>query len=163
MTRLPVTIAARDYDYVAPLALGDVEAEGVDLTLIRAFDALDRFRTDAAIHGGEASFSQYVQSTASEDRSLVGLPIFIMREFRHRCFFVRRGSGLTGAAALAGRRVETDAWGASGNTWSRAILRVEGVRLESIRWIVGPVNPGDPPPPRRRYRMGSNLRRLDRR
>lgn len=144
---LPVTIATRDYDYVAPLALGDVDAEGVDLTVIRAFDALDRFRDDTAIHGGEVSFSQYVQRHASGDRSLVGLPVFIMREFRHRCFFVRRNSGLTGVAHLAGRRVATDTWGASGNTWSRAILRAEGVRLDRIRWLVGPVNPGDPPRP----------------
>jgi 4,5-dihydroxyphthalate decarboxylase len=147
MSRLPVTIATRDYDYVAPLALGDVEAENVDLTLIRAFDALERFRGDAAIQGGEVSFSQYVQRTAAGDRSLVGLPVFIMREFRHRCFFVRRGSGLTGVAQLAGRRMATDAWGASGNTWSRAILRAQGVPLDSIRWLVGPVDPGDPPRP----------------
>jgi 4,5-dihydroxyphthalate decarboxylase len=147
MDRLPVTIATRDYDYVAPLALGDVEAEGVALTLIRAFDALERFRGDPAIHGGEWSFSQYVQRYASGDRSLVGLPIFIMREFRHRCFFVRRDSGLTDVAHLAGRRVATDAWGASGNTWSRAILRAAGIRLDTIRWLVGPVDPGDPPRP----------------
>ncbi len=143
MNRLPVTVATRDYDYVAPLALGDVEAQDVDLALIRAFDALERFRADPALHGGEVSFSQYVQRNASGDRSLVGLPVFIMREFRHRCFFVRRDSRLTDVAQLAGRRVATDAWGASGNTWSRAILRAHGVPLDSIRWLVGPVNPGD--------------------
>ena len=147
MSRVPLTLATRDYDYVAPLALGDVKAEGVDLTLIRAFGALERFRADPAIHGGEASFSQYVQRIASGDDSLVGLPVFIMREFRHRCFFVRRGSGLTDAGQLAGRRVGTDAWGASGNTWSRAIVRAQGVSLDRIRWLVGPVDPGDPPRP----------------
>jgi 4,5-dihydroxyphthalate decarboxylase len=147
MSPLPVTIATRDYDYVAPLASGDVKADGVDLTLIRAFDALERFRTEPAVHGGEASFSQHVHRIAAEDPSLVGLPIFIMREFRHRCFFVRRDSGLTDVAQLAGRRVATDAWRASGNTWSRAILREAGVTLESVRWLVGPVDPGDPPRP----------------
>jgi 4,5-dihydroxyphthalate decarboxylase len=147
MNRLPVTIATRDYDYVAPLALGEVETENVDLTLIRAFDALERFRADSAIQGGEVSFSQYVQRTASSDRSLVGLPVFIMREFRHRCFFVRRDSALTDVGQLAGRRVATDAWGASGNTWSRAILRLRGIPLESIHWLVGPVDPGDAPRP----------------
>jgi 4,5-dihydroxyphthalate decarboxylase len=145
--RLPVTIATRDYDYVGPLALGDVQAEGVDLTLVRAFDALERFRADASIHGGEASFSQYVHRIAAGDRSWVGLPVFIMREFRHRCFFVRRGSGLTDVTHLAGRRVATDAWGASGNTWSRALLREADVPVESVRWLVGPVDPGDAPRP----------------
>jgi 4,5-dihydroxyphthalate decarboxylase len=147
ISRLPVTIAVRDYDYVAPLALGDVEAEGLDLTLVRAFDALERFRTNSAIQGGEVSFSQYLHRIAAEDHSLVGLPIFIMREFRHRCFFVRGESGLTDVAQLAGRRVATDAWRASGNTWSRAILREGGVPWESVRWLVGPVDPGDPARP----------------
>lgn len=39
MESLPVTLAIRDYEFVAPLALRDVAAEGVDLTLIRIFDA----------------------------------------------------------------------------------------------------------------------------
>ena len=144
ITRPAVTIATRDYDYVFPLALGDVKADGADLTLVHAFDALERFRADPAMHGGEASFSQYVHRIAAGDRSLVGLPVFIMREFRHRCFFVRRDRGLTDVAHLAGCRVATDAWSASGNTWSRAILRERGVPLESVRWLVGPVDPGDP-------------------
>lgn len=32
MSSLPVTLAIRDYDFVAPLALGDVRAEAIDLT-----------------------------------------------------------------------------------------------------------------------------------
>jgi len=141
--RPTVTIATRDYDYVAALALGDVAAEGIDLVLVRSFDALDWFRDDPAVHGGEVSFSQYVHRIAAGDRSLIGLPVFIMREFRQRCFFVRGDSGLTEAAQLSGRRVATDAWAASGNTWSRALLRERGVALDSIRWLVGPVDPGD--------------------
>ena len=140
-----VTLATRDYDYVAPLALGDVTAEGVDLRLLRSFDALRRFADDAAVDGGEVSFSQFLRRIAAGDRSLVGLPIFIMREFRHRCFFVRRESDLAGVIDLRGKRVGTDNWGASGNTWSRAILRAAGVPLDGIRWFVGPVNPGEAP------------------
>jgi 4,5-dihydroxyphthalate decarboxylase len=146
MANLPVTLAIRDYDFVAPLAMGDVNAEGIDLTLIRAFDALPRVTRDPAIHGGEASFSRTVQGLASGDRSLVPLPAFVMRAFRHRCFFVRQGSGLTDVTHLAGKRVGTDAWPASGNTWSRSILRGGGVDIWSIRWFVGSVNPGDAPP-----------------
>ena len=146
MANLPVTLAIRDYDFVAPLAMGDVKAEGIDLTLIRAFDALARVTGDQAVHGGEASFSRSVQRFAAGDRSLVALPAFVMRAFRHRCFFVRRGSGLTDVSHLAGKRVGTDAWPASGNTWSRAILRGRGLDIWSIRWVVGSVSPGDPPP-----------------
>ncbi|MHB8730975.1 MAG: substrate-binding domain-containing protein [bacterium] len=139
------TIATREYDFVVPLALGEVTADGVELRILRGYDALDWFAKDASMEGGEASFSQYLRRIASGDRSLVGLPVFIMREFRQRCFFVRRDSDMTDVAHLRGRRVGTDSWGASGNTWSRAILRGAGVPLDGIRWVVGPVNAGEAP------------------
>jgi 4,5-dihydroxyphthalate decarboxylase len=146
MAALPLTLATRDYDFVAPLALGDVRPEKVDLRFLRAFDALPRVQQDPAIHGGEASFSRYVQRLAGGDRAFVGLPVFIMREFRHRNFYVRRGHGYTDLAQLAGTRIGLDAWPASGNTWSRGLLREAGVPLDRVRWVVGAVNPGDPPP-----------------
>lgn len=144
---VPLTLATRDYDFVAPLATGDVAADGVDLTLIRAFDALERVAGDPAVQGGEASFSRYVQRLAAGDRSVVGLPIFVMREFRHRNFYVRRDSTLRTIADLAGRRVAMDGWPHSGNTWSRALMREEGVPLDQVRWTVGRVHAEDAPPP----------------
>ncbi|MGH7322930.1 MAG: hypothetical protein ACRELA_25370, partial [Candidatus Rokuibacteriota bacterium] len=145
-SRFPVTLATRDYEFVAPLALGDVAPEGIDLRLVRAFDALARVAGDPAVHGGEASFSRYVQRLAAGDRGFVGLPIFVMREFRHRSFFVRRDSTLRDVADLAGRRVGMDAWPASGNTWSRALMREAGASIDRVSWVVGPVNPGGVPP-----------------
>lgn len=141
--RTKATIPTREYDYVAPLAAGEVTADGVDLKVLRVSDALRRFPADPSLEGGEASFSQYLRRVASGDRSFVGLPVFIMREFRHRCFFVRRDSDMSDVTHLRGRRIGTDAWGASGNTWTRAILRLANVPIDSIRWFVGPVNPGE--------------------
>jgi 4,5-dihydroxyphthalate decarboxylase len=145
MKTLAVTLATRDYDSVHPLALRDVVPDGIDLTLIRSFDALERVEPEPSIDGGEASFSQYLRRIAAGDRTLVGLPAFVMREFRHRCLFVRRGSGLTDVTHLAGHRVGVDAWAATGNVWTRALVRERGVSLEQVRWMVGPVNRGEPP------------------
>jgi 4,5-dihydroxyphthalate decarboxylase len=145
MAPLRLTLATRDYDYVQPLALRDVVPDGIDLTVIRAFDALERFLGEPNIDAGEISFSQYLRRVAAGDHSLVALPAFVMREFRHRCLFVRRGSHLNDVTQLAGRWVGVDAWAATGNVWTRAILREAGVSLDSVRWIVGPVNPDDRP------------------
>jgi 4,5-dihydroxyphthalate decarboxylase len=147
MPMLPITLATRDYDFVTPLATGDVAADGLDLTLIRAFDALQRVAGDPAVQGGEASFSRYVQRFAAGDRSLVGLPLFVMREFRHRAFYVRRDSPLRTIGDLAGRQVAMDGWPNSGNTWSRALMREEGVPLDRVRWLVGRVHARDAAPP----------------
>jgi len=143
---LAVTLATRDYDSIVPLALGDVRADGIDLQVRRSFDALPRVMQDPAIHGGEASFSRYVQRWAVGDRAFVGVPAFVMREFRHRNFFVRRGARFIDLAQLDGARIGLDAWPASGNTWSRGLLREAGVALDRVRWVVGAVNPGDPAP-----------------
>jgi 4,5-dihydroxyphthalate decarboxylase len=146
MGNLPVTLATRSYDFVLPLALGDVAAKGIDLTVIRDFGALPRVLREPAIHGGEASFSRYLQRLAAGDKSFVGIPAFVMREFRHRCLFVRRDrreGGLRDMAGLAGTRIGMDAWPNSGNTWSRALLREHGVPQDTVRWVVGPINPGE--------------------
>jgi 4,5-dihydroxyphthalate decarboxylase len=142
----PLTLATRDYEFVTPLATGDVRVDGADLRLVRAFDALTRVTADPGVDGGEASFSRYVQGLAAGDRGLVGLPVFVMREFRHRNFYVRRDRGLRAIADLADRRVGLDAWPASGNTWSRALMREAGVPLDGVRWLVGRVHERDAPP-----------------
>jgi 4,5-dihydroxyphthalate decarboxylase len=153
---LSITLATRDYDFVSPLATGDVAVDGLALTVVRSFDALQR-AAGPTVQGGEASFSRYVQGVAAGDRSLVGLPIFVMREFRHRNFYVRRDSALRTIADLAGRRVAMDAWPNSGNTWSRALMREEGVPLDRVQWVVGRVHAGDAPPPADRLPPGVEL------
>ena len=89
----------------------------------------------------------------------MGLPIFVMREFRHRNFYVRRDSPLRKIADLAGRRVAMDAWPNSGNTWSRALMREQGVALDRVRWVVGRVHAQDAAPPADNLPPGVELAR----
>jgi 4,5-dihydroxyphthalate decarboxylase len=148
MTDLPVTLITRNYAYVQPLASGDVRVEGVDLSLIRTWDALPRVAAGGPdVHGGEASFGRYLLGLANGDRSLVGLPIFLMRGFRQRCFFVRNDSPLTELAELGGKRIGINEWPATGNTWARGLLRDQGVDIRCIDWIVGQVSEGYKPVP----------------
>src|SRR5260221_1102494 len=149
VSRISLTLALRDYAHVAPLALGDVMVEGVDLTIVRAFDAPQRVLADPTIDGGEGSFSRYLQRVASSDDTFVGLPAFVMRGFRHRCVFVRRGSIFSDSDSdfsdLVGRRVGLNEWGATGHTWTRAAFRERGIDLPDIRWFVGRLSPTAPP------------------
>lgn len=148
MTNVPVTLVTRNYAYVQPLAAADVRAEGVDLNLVRTWDALPRVAANSPdVHGGEASFGRYLLGLAAGDRSLIGLPIFLMRGFRQRCFFVRADSSLHDVTDLAGKRVGINEWPATGNTWARALLRDQGVDIWSVRWVVGQVSAGYKPVP----------------
>ena len=59
--------------------------------------------------------------------------------------FVRRNGGLRDLKQLAGQRVGTNEWPATGNVWSRALLREQKVAIDGMRWYVGPVdNPNAP-------------------
>ena len=88
-------LVTKDYDFFAPLACGDVVAEGIDLNYERdTAGALDRTLADESIDAGELSLSRHLARLAAGDRSFIGIPVFPQRVFRHRCFFVRRGSGL---------------------------------------------------------------------
>lgn len=138
---LSITLLMKDYDFIQPLAAGDVKAEGIDLTFVRdTAGALDRTLSDAAVDAGELSFSRHIHRLAASDDSFVGMPVFPTRLYRHRCFFVRRDSRLRGFADLARKRIGTNEWPASGNTWSRALLRDAGVKIEEIQWLVGTVD-----------------------
>ena len=149
MTTVPVRLATRNYAYVQPLATGDVRPNGIDLDLIRTWDALPRVAARTPdLSGGEASFGRYLLGLGAGDRSVIGLPIFLMRGFRHRCFFVHRDSPLRDIRELRGKRVGIHEWPATGNTWARALLREQGVPIPSIQWLMGQVSQGYAPVPK---------------
>jgi 4,5-dihydroxyphthalate decarboxylase len=77
---------------------------------------------------------------AENNFDFVGIPVFVCRSFRHRCFFVRKGSDIQSFKDLEGKRVGTDSWPASGNIWSRAALREQGVALDKIQWWEGSID-----------------------
>lgn len=139
MAGTTVRLVVRNYDVITPLLTGDVVPEAIDLQFDRE-SSIGAFREDESLQAGEMSFSGYIRQLDSGGTDVIGLPIFIMRGFRQRCFFVKRGSDLTSASDLAGKRIGTNGWPDSGNTWSRALLRAEGVAIEEIDWYVGPID-----------------------
>jgi 4,5-dihydroxyphthalate decarboxylase len=137
MSALPIRLVTRDYVQIEPLATGEVEPDGIRLDIDRSVP-MTVFLDDTTVPAGEMSFAQYVRRTAAGDGEVVGLPIFVMRGFRQRCFFVRRDSSLESFTDLVGNRVGTNGWYDSGNSWSRSLMRNEGVGLEQVEWWVGP-------------------------
>jgi 4,5-dihydroxyphthalate decarboxylase len=139
MSASTLTLIMRDHDYLAPLYGGDVTPDGVPLIIDRKTPITQAY-SDPSIVASELSFSRFIIALSKGDRSFIGIPFFPMRAFRHRCFYVRSDSRLRDLIALEGRRVGTNSWPDTGNTWTRAVLRDQGVRIDRIRWTVGPID-----------------------
>lgn len=134
---ITVRLAVRDWDYIVPLALGDVRPRDFKLEIHRVGTLPENLATDPAYDAAEVSLSRFSLAYAKGDTSIVGVPHFLMRAFRHRCIITSKKSSITSFGELAGKRIGLTGWQDSGNTWTRALLRREGVDIEDTSWFVG--------------------------
>lgn len=107
MTRLKLTVACDDYDYLRPLREGRVRAEGLDLNLIRVECGLRHHRMNnfGEYDACEFSMGSYLVARAHDIDWLQAIPFFPRRMFCHRYCFIRAGSGINKPADLRGRRI----------------------------------------------------------
>ncbi|PDT34699.1 MULTISPECIES: nitrate ABC transporter substrate-binding protein [Sinorhizobium] len=143
---MPVTlrIALRDWDYMTPLALGDVSSARLAIKVDRVGTLVNDLATDDAHDAAEISFSRYSQMRHDGNERVIGVPNFIMRGFRHRCIITSKASLIHSLADLAGKRIGVTGWRDSGNTWTRAALRREGVGIEDAMWYAGRLTEAHP-------------------
>ena len=134
---LIIRLALRDWDYLTPLLLGDLQPDRFTLQIDRVGTLTDKLAEDARYEGGEVSLSRYAQTCAAGTNGLVGVPHFLMRGFRHRCIITAKSSALTRLDQLGGTRIGVTGWQDSGNTWTRALLRRAGIGNDDVRWFAG--------------------------
>lgn len=141
---LRLRIALRDWDYMTPLVLGDVSSDKLDLQVDRIGTLVSHIGKDPDHEAAEVSFSRYTQLRYDGDETVVGIPNFIMRGFRHRCIMTLGGSDITTLGQLAGKRIGVTGWRDSGNTWTRAAIRREGVGVTDAMWYAGRLTEAHP-------------------
>ncbi|CAB3699002.1 hypothetical protein LMG3458_02547 [Achromobacter deleyi] len=142
--KIKIRLAVRDWDYIVPLALGDVTVPGIDLDVHRVGTLPDDLASDPRFDAGEMSMSRYSLGRARGRHDIVGVPHFLMRGFRHRCIITARSSGITRLDQLAGARIGMTGWQDSGNTWTRALLRRVGIGVDDALWQVGRLTEAHP-------------------
>jgi 4,5-dihydroxyphthalate decarboxylase len=130
-----IHLAARNWDHILPIALGDLP--GTQPATLERREITPDLWTEPGLDGGETSFSRYIRARAAGDYSVTALPVFIMRGFRHRCIITRQDSPLETASDLRNLRIGLTGWADTGNTWTRAILRADGVGIHDAEWRVG--------------------------
>ena len=138
----PFALAIGDYAHVQALADGRVRVEGLDLRVLRlgAEQVIQRTMEHQEWEIAEFSLAQYVALRASGDRSLIAIPVFPSRMFRHGSIFVR-ADGPRDPSALADGRIGVPEWVQTAGIWTRGILNEQyGVNLRSIEWVQAGVN-----------------------
>ncbi|HEX9465582.1 MAG TPA: ABC transporter substrate-binding protein [Alphaproteobacteria bacterium] len=138
MKKVALTLACGDYEITRPLIEGQVEADGIELTVVTAMDSTTRhwrFLRNSEFDVAEVSASSYL---IARDQGLPfrAIPVFLHRRFRHGFAFVNTGKGIKGPADLIGRKVGVKSFQVTAILWLRGILEHEyGVPHKSIEWV----------------------------
>jgi 4,5-dihydroxyphthalate decarboxylase len=142
-TNIHLTLAINDYDHVRDLVTGKVGVEGVDLTCLR-YDVEEiffRFNNFREWHVSELSLAKFSSLRAAGDDSLVAIPVFPSRTFRHSAIFVRADGPVDDPSALAGGRIGVPEWTQTATVWVRGLLQhSHGVSLTGVQWFQGGTN-----------------------
>ena len=147
---VPITLTTADYARLAPLMIGDVKPEAVDLTMLHDTGGswvgrarnIGRSTSGPEIDGGEGSMAGHLRRLDNGDRSFIGLPVFPLRNFTGRDLYIRKDGPIRSAADLIGSRVGMYDWVASGSIWYRHFLDFIGVPPARLEWWIGDVDQG---------------------
>ena len=151
MNPLPLTLALGPYDHTRDVTDGTVRAEGIQLrTLDLPIEEIFyRFTLYREWDISEMSMGKYIalrsqddtSNTLTNDASVMALPVFISRAFRHSMFYVREGSAIKHPEDLAGKRIGIPEWAQTAGIYGRGYLSdYVGLKLKDITWVQAGVN-----------------------
>jgi 4,5-dihydroxyphthalate decarboxylase len=143
MPNIQLTMALSEYDHARDLLDGTVPVGGVDLTILNlpVEEIFYRFTIHREWDVSEMSFAKFIALKSQGDDSLVGIPVFVSRAFRHSSLYVRADSPITKPEQLAGKRVGLPEWAQTAAIYSRGMIAHDyGVDLASIHWHQAGVN-----------------------
>jgi 4,5-dihydroxyphthalate decarboxylase len=143
MNPLPLTLALGPYDHTRDVTDGTVRVEGVQLrTLDLPIEEIFyRFTLHREWDVSEMSMGKYIALRSQDDTSVVALPVFISRAFRHSMFYVREGSSITRPEDLQGKRIGIPEWAQTAGIYGRGYLSdYVGLKLKDIQWVQAGVN-----------------------
>ena len=143
MSKLQISLAIADYDHVRDFVSGRVNAEGLDINFQvlpppEIFDRATRTRNGTSAkcrsENGPGCFRRVHDS-------LVPIPVFPSRVFRHSALYVKKGSGVDTLEKLRGKRVGDPDFAHTAGIYARGYLMHDvGLKLEEIEWVQAGTN-----------------------
>jgi len=136
--KIPLTLACGDYEIIRALKEGEVEPDGIDLTVLTEMDSTTRhwrFIRNRDFDMAETSASSYIVAK-DQGEAVTALPVFLHRRFRHGFVFVNTTKGIKSPKDLIGRRVGIKSYLVTAGHWMRGILEHEyGVPHRSLEYF----------------------------
>jgi 4,5-dihydroxyphthalate decarboxylase len=135
--KLHLTLACGDYEIVRALTEGNIQPDGIELTVLT--DMTSDIRHWRMIRGHEFDIAELSMSNylAAKFRSqpLIAIPVFLHRRFRHGFTFINTSKGIQKPTDLIGRKVGLRNFSATSNLWIRGLLEHEfQVPHKKIQW-----------------------------
>lgn len=135
-----LTLACAEYDRTAALQNRTVVPAGLDLDFLPMYpgELFRRMARTQEFPAAEMSLGTYVGMVSAGDDSLVGIPVFPSRQFRHGSIFVHSRTGPSSLEELAGSAVGCMYYEQTASVWIRGMLQDDyGVDHRTIDWHVG--------------------------
>jgi 4,5-dihydroxyphthalate decarboxylase len=139
--KLKITFAGYAFDHVQALIDGRVTIHGCDAQFQpgKIGDLNTHvFAGPQTLEVTEIGLSPFMLAYANEgfrDYSLI--PVFPLRQFRHKSIFIHTDRGITRPQDLKGRKVGTPGYSSTSLTWIRGLMQHEyGVAPQDIEWVV---------------------------
>ena len=138
---LPITVAGYKLDRVWDLANGIIKIDRCDTNFEE--DVIGEMNTHVLTGPGtrevtEIGLHPFMLAYANYGfREYALLPIFLLRQFRHKSIFIRTDRGINKPEDLRGRRIATPGYSSTSLTWIRGILEEEyGVSPNDVEWVI---------------------------
>jgi 4,5-dihydroxyphthalate decarboxylase len=135
------------YDRMLDLSRGVVRPAGIELNFLPmngsagAREIFDRMAGNLEFDIAEMSSSEFIARKSVGNSSLVALPVFPSRVFRHGMVTINRRSGIKSPKDLEGRRIGVPLYSMSAAVWMRGHLQHDyGVDLGKLHWVEGSIN-----------------------
>ena len=138
MATRQLIFAGGAYDRTLALIDGTVKPEGLELNwlMLPYLEIWKRMLNYYDFDASELSFSSYLIGR-SIGKSLIAIPVFPARAFRHSYIFVNTKSGIEKPKDLVGKRIGVADFQQTATVWMRGILQHEyDVDLDKIQWLI---------------------------
>ena len=125
------------YDHVRDFTLGDVQAEGIDITYLNLVheEIFYRFINFREWDVSEISFAKYVSLISQGDDSIIAIPVFPSRIFRLSSIYVRDDGPIRRPEDVTGCRVGLPEWAQTAAVYTRGyLMHHAGVGLQEVDW-----------------------------